>query len=398
MQKKNSFFITIVIIIGVFVIFNPFTKPKQPRPHIPHQSVASLLEYVQKNPQKPEELVCDFFVKHDLVFLGDIKTMPVKQNINFIRKLIPYLMEYNVNILAMEFIRNKDQVLVDELLQAENFDETKARQILFNFNIQWGYQEHIELLKSIWEINREKSSNFFRVIGLYPDVNWQVIQTQDDMKNVNKIKNLYFEGFPNDFMADIIKKQIVEQNKKALIYTTVNNAFTHFVFKGNTDSFLQTQFGRMPGSGEQIYSLVGDKAVTVLFHFPWFDMENQNLVFPLQGYIDELIARLGKGYDHVGLHLANTPFADLMIETGFFITGYDTIRFEDLCHGYILQGSMNSYRSAEPIAEFINEDNYELALQKFPGPKPGKQFSIEKLNKNNITMRDMVNKFFKSLQ
>ena len=181
------------------------------------QNENDLAGYLKANWKTPEDYVIEKFENHDYVFIGEYHR--IKHDVDLILNLIPKLYENGIYYLGIEFGDYKDQHLVDSLLDLPYFDRKLANDIMFKCSPDWGYKEYIDIYEVAWEVNHSDTllhNNKFRVINL--------ASYYDPCKEGGAWKDVD----PDVFMAEIIFKEIISKNQKALIYSGSHHAFTKY--------------------------------------------------------------------------------------------------------------------------------------------------------------------------
>jgi len=82
------------------------------------------LNYLTSNYLTPEDYVVRKFQDHDIIFVGEAHH--VKQNLEFLHRLIPVLHQNGVYYLGYEFALYEDQGMIDRLITANEYDEKMA--------------------------------------------------------------------------------------------------------------------------------------------------------------------------------------------------------------------------------------------------------------------------------
>ena len=217
-----------------------------------------LVGYLKSNWQTPEEYVIKKFEDHDYIFIGEYHR--IKHDVDLILRLIPQLHENGINNLAIEFGNYEDQYLVDSLLNLSFFNRNLARQIMFNNSPFWGYAEYIDIYRVAWEVNHAKNEglkNRFRVVNL------------GAVYDPCKKGGAWRDTDPDIYMADVIFKELISKNEKALIYSGNHHAFTQYhqpLFNFEKDTLYGLNNTRM---GNVIYDSLHHKVFNIYLHASW---------------------------------------------------------------------------------------------------------------------------------
>ena len=383
MNRKTFYWIVIGVAIVIF-FFNPFDRNKPGnvyRPRNPRSVISESYDYIVNEAEAPADYVASLFKRHDVVFIGEFDR--VKQQVDFVRELIPVLDAAGVKRLGIEYALYEDQELIDRLVTAASYDELLAEQILFNRLVIWGYQEYADLFRTAWEVNRNKGSGEepFRIIGLNVRQNWEHLRTQDDIEDPEVIRKVISNGIPDVYMAQVIRKEFITPGEKGVVYTNAQHAFTDYTNTAYAEKALSQGLDDNRRTGNIIHDEIYERAATVLLHSPWPDSKaGTGLAYPANGIIDDLIKRLPEERTFLGFDIAGTPLGAQRIYTSSYIDGYPQITFADLCDGYIILGPMSAYVPVTAIEGFINSGNIDRALEQFPGPKEEEEISVADMN------------------
>ena len=76
------------------------------------------------------DFVIDVFRTKDIVFLAEDHA--IKNNLLFVKQLIPDLYKAGVYYLGMEFGASEDQDILDNLVTGDSFSMNKARELMFH--------------------------------------------------------------------------------------------------------------------------------------------------------------------------------------------------------------------------------------------------------------------------
>ena len=133
---------------------------------------ASLVAELKANGKPPGEYVVSKFATADVVLLGEDHA--IKQNLAFVRSLIPLLYKAGVTNLVMEFGAEEDQAKLDALVTAPSFDDAVAKQLMFHYNTMWSWLDYREIYKAAWDFNRHLApgSKPFRILNMSYVFDW----------------------------------------------------------------------------------------------------------------------------------------------------------------------------------------------------------------------------------
>jgi hypothetical protein len=323
-------------IILLFLILSTLTSALS-------QDMDELREYLETNWKTPEEYVISKFTNHDYIFIGEYHR--IKHDVDLILKLIPLLHKNGINILAIEFGRYENQHLVDSLLRLPYFDRDFARQIMFGFSPTWAYKEYIDIYEVAWQVNYLNNfdeNSFFRIISL--------MTRYDPCKDGGAWKDID----PDEYMAEILIKEVISNNQKALIYCGRHHSFTKYHqplydFKNNVlVGFTRNRMGNI------IYDTFGEKAFYITLHAPWVPTDgwDKPYVLPVNGTIDRVMDSFN--CKRVGFDLEGSPFGELTTSDSYFAFGYVDFTLKDFADGYIFQYAIRDYMPITMETSYYN--------------------------------------------
>lgn len=309
------------------------------------QNYTELQNYLKKNWKTPEEYVVSKFVDHDYVFIGEYHR--IKHDVDLILNLIPLLYQNGIYNLGIEFGLYEDQHIIDSLLNAPQFDRQLIRTIFFKSNPVWGYKEYIDIYQVAWEVNQTNLTkpNRFRVVNLAPKY--------DPCKEGGAWKEID----PDVYMGDILKKEFVSKNQKALIYSGNHHAFTKYhqpLYDFAKDTLYGFAKKRM---GNIIYDSLKTKTFNIYLHAGWISSKGWNAptVLPVNGVIDSLMSLYRD--KRVGFDVANSPFGQLISTDSYYALGYDDFTLDKYCDGYIYQYAFKDYQPITTEPYFYKRSN-----------------------------------------
>lgn len=373
MERRQFTFIIIAVLIVLF-IWNPFSRrgnnQKVPPPRVTQEQAESMAEYLSNYGRPPEEFVTGMFAQRDIVFIGE--STKIKEQVEFIQNVIPHLYEAGVTILGLEHALADDQLVIDDLITSSLFDEKKARQILFNRYVMWGFQEYVDIFKAAWKLNSGLSRNQepFRILGLAVKQDWTVLKTQKDLKNQEVKQQILAYGMPSTFMADALGSKVLDRGEKALVFCTIQQSFTRYQSKQYQENAEKEGYDEVRGAGNIIYDRIGSKAATVYMHLFWPDLKSQyGVTFSVNGIVDAAISILPEAEHRAGFDTSGNPASDIPIKSGIYTYEYEELTMKDFCDGYLIFGPLHQYHPVTPIPDFFDQTNTEAALANFPAPK-----------------------------
>src|SRR5258707_355184 len=134
-------------------------------------TIASVRTYIANQHESPEDYVVRQFLTHDIIFLGEMDG--VRENLAFLRQLLPRLHAAGVYNLGYEFSVYKDQPKIDRLLTSASYDPKIANDLLNEIDLTYVTQEYTDVYKTAWELNRKLPTGArpFRIVAFNLDEN-----------------------------------------------------------------------------------------------------------------------------------------------------------------------------------------------------------------------------------
>jgi len=386
-MKRNTLLVVVVAVAAFFLLFNPLqwfsgNKNNVRRPSTDASKVTPLAQFAQDSWRSPSDYIVKTFATHDIVFLGEM--YKIKQNVTLVSSLIPALYAAGVRSLGIEYALSDDQAQIDALLGAPTWDESKARQITFDWLVTWGFQEYVDIYKAAWTFNRGLAAGAkpFRIVGLSVRENWQYIKTARDGTDAGVVAKVFANGIPDAHMAEVIQSQFVATGEKALIYTGTQHIFTRYHSTPYEKNAASMKLAETRRAGNIIFAAIGNRAFAISLHAPWPDASNKTgFGFPVGGLIDAMIDALPDSKKSGGWDTAGTALGSLSVNTTAYATSAKTGTLADVFDGYIVQGPIKDFATVTPIKDFITAANIDRANASFPGVKPDKPYTVEQLTK-----------------
>lgn len=331
----------------------------------------NLEDYLNIHWKSPESYVIDKFSEHDIVIIGEV--YKVKHDVELIHHLIPFLYKKGIYNLGIEFGSYEYQNKVDELINGKVYDENLARWIFFKNNPTWGYKEYIDIYREAWKLNSslpEKAPKF-RVVNLGYGPAWNEI-TEEEWNSADRetiMKKVWKFGNYDEYMAQVVSKEFIEKEQKALIYCGMHHAFTgyrqpNYGYKDYQVAFRSFEENRM---GQILYRKLEKKIFSICLHYPWASkMEQDDIsksVYPVNGIID--LVMMGLRDKRVGFDLAGTPMGELPDSSSCYSVGYENFTLENFCDGYIFQKNFKDYEGCTVDENFVTDKNLQEVIGTF---------------------------------
>lgn len=332
--------------------------------HLDAQSIDETpATYLMKHSRIPEDYVIDKFKTNDVVLFGEHHL--VRENLLFVQQLVPALYQNGIYNLGMEFGASELQDKLDQLVNAEVYDETLAREIMYAYNVTWAYREYIDVYKAAWKLNRSlpPAARKFRILNLSYIYHWERFagRTPESMKAV------FPKGTADMYRAAIIEKEIFGKNEKLLALVGTPHAYTRYgsaYFKYNGDNFYDYDRDWL---GNRLYRNHPGKVFNILLHQDFTKKVGDAYVpvSPADGAIEKLME--ARGNKPAGFDLLNTPIGKLP-DNSLHAVGYEGFTLEQLFDGYIFLEPLRQLEGCTVIEGFVTEENLQHTLEQFPDP------------------------------
>jgi hypothetical protein len=342
---------------------------------LPAQEITpEMIDYIRKSAQDPQTYVIEKFRNYDVVFLGEHHL--VKENLQFVQSLVPELYKNGIYSIGMEFGAFEVQDKLDELVTSETYNEQLAREIMFTYNVAWGYQEYLDVYKAAWQLNRSlpEKARKFRILSLSYIFHWERFS---GTRNPESMSLVFPLGTVDKFRAEIIEKEVIQKNEKILALVGTPHAYSGYgsaFYKYNGDNFVDFDHDWL---GNRLYRKYPGKVFSILLHqaFTMKQGENYTRISPCEGAIEKLMSL--NNNKPLGFDLQDTPPGRLR-DRSMNSIGYKDFTLGQFFDGYIFLEPLNKLEGCSVIPDFVNETNIREALEKFPDPDwHGKMSSLE---------------------
>ena len=329
---------------------------------------------------EPVNYISNLFSSHEIVLVGH--NLPSRKTGLFLQQLIPAVNKAGVYLLGIEWACMDDQSLLDELVNADQFDEGIARSALFRWGLRhhFAFVEYLDILRAVWAINRTQASGSapFRIVALDYDIDIEAVTDNADLLSPYAWEHLRPRGPASKHMADVLLTEFVRHGHKALVLTKTGNALTRMRRRPHpTMDQIDTQIvdGKVVGCGNYVYSAIADRAATVLLHQPLTaDGEHGLFTLPADGYLDAAFAHTNNPHFPVAFDVSSGSIGRLPCATSI-----DNGDISQLCNGWIFLERPKDVRGPTPLRGLVDETNIAEA----------RKWSLDPmLRQPNSTIRD----------
>jgi hypothetical protein len=349
----GKFLVLVIVLLGLYVLYNLSifnTKHK-----LTKEETSLYLKQLDKVNSDPYHFVAEKFDTHSVVFIGELHKR--RQDLEFFGKLIPYLYhEKDIKIIGWEFGAAEYQKDADSIVTAAEFDRKKAISILRRTEFFWCYEEYLNIFKIIWETNKgiENQNDKIRFLQLNKPYNSKWWNSRDNKIRLNEHK----DNFDN-ILPKIVEKQVIQKNKKILIYCGLHHSFTRF----QTPVFF---FRKNPDlrAGQILYNKYPDKVFQITLISPFGPkwtifktiMGDQDFKFtyPFKGVFNQLYDTIKRPF---AINSNNNVFAKLKDNNSFY--AFDTwsgIKLKDFTDGCIMISSFEEIQPVHIIKDWVTTE------------------------------------------
>lgn len=345
-----------------------------------------LAEHVADNGVDPTAYIARCFDRHDLVFLGEFGRS--RQGGRLLQDLVPALVDAGVWTLAVEWLLVEDQARLDQLVQADRYDQDLAADLVFRWGMRHAtvFQEYVDVLEVAWRANRRRDADApaFRVLALDADLDYDAVTDQADLLAPEAWPHLRSRGPAGRVMADRIQRELLGARRRALVACSTTHALTHHRRAAHPD-FDQIDVdivdGRVLGVGNHVYGWRADRVTTVLLHQPLPGRVDGgvDLVYGADGLIDLVFAQHDGPKYPVGFDVVSGPFASLDSRTA-----HDEPMLGGWTHGYVFLDPVTDMAAPTPcLGPVVDSSLVEARRRVLPG-------SLREDDVDVATLRDAI--------
>lgn len=327
-------------------------------------SIDKSIQYLLDHKQSPQEYIASIFTTKDIVLLSEEHR--VKENLELVKSLIPFLYKKGVYTIGMEFGASENQKTLDSLILAPTYNEDLARKLMFNYNSGWVFKGYTDLYKAAWAFNKTiaGSARKFRILNLSYRYNWSSFSGS---RTAEKMKKVFYKGNTEAYRFGIVEKEIIAPGEKILILTGDIHAFTRYKFP--VYDFLAVDFTRLENGyfGNLLYDKYPEKVYSVLLHKPLMNLPDTKpeLVSPANGAIERIMQQLGN--EPLGFDLVHTPLGKLR-DDSYYSLGHKDFTLGDFYDGYVFLKPIKKLSGCEIDTAFLTQKNWEKAKDNVADP------------------------------
>ncbi len=410
-KKPMNMMVFVLLLVGVFVTYIVVTglvkgceAGKPVLPSMTDEQLKPYLDDLNKNGSDPVDYINGLFAEHDVVFLGNMwffEALQPKRQVELVIRLVPLLYKQGVTAVGIINVLARDQETIDKIVTARDFDEKAVPKLLFDRAVIGGAQEYVDLFRAVWNVNKKRPARTrpMRILGLSPEMHFEYmreIKEKQDTEDPGIYKKIFGDRLVDDFMLEIIDKQVVRSKAKALFFLPQENCIIRYISRAMVKRYQELGFDYKGSTAYRLHQEIGDRCVSVFLHTPWWVLRGGNPFpdYPAEGLFDVVLKQLPSGNAERAVSLTTGTFGDILLKksywlniltTDFYLDPVENLRLKDLCDGYIILGPLADYTDITPIKGFITETNFKEAVDRAPWLPPetgdkGEQFTPEKMN------------------
>jgi hypothetical protein len=337
-----------IFLVAVYILLNTHFGRKYRR--VTEADLKRYTDYLETHISEPPAFISQKFETCDVVLLGEIHGR--KQDLELVKSLIPYLYKRNgISVIGWEFGSSDFQAEVDSLVNAPEYDESKAIRIMRTFEVDWNYKEYLDIFRIIWRLNRDLPPGRPRVrfLQLGWDLNDSKLYSPDPVVRSEERKR---RRERDRHMADIVDREVLQRGKKILWYSGLHHAFTRY---RQPRFFFQRRTGEKRRAGNFLYDRYPGRVYCVALHAPVLSplsvleesfpsLISTKTYYPFGGVIDKVYAQKKRPF---AFDTAGSPFGELKDNYSYYsVDRWGGLKLRDFCDGYVV---LCSFEEAEPV-------------------------------------------------
>ncbi|MBN2286134.1 MAG: hypothetical protein JXI43_06780 [Tissierellales bacterium] len=338
-------------------------------------------KYLDESSQEPSQYVVEKCKKHQIVILGEIHHQ--KEYLDFFKRTISDIYhKANVRYVVLEVPLVTHNGKLEKLVTGKNYDRELAWEIIRSEGFSdWGDKDYWEILETVWSLNQTlpQGNEPMRIIGVEINYDFKLFNLWaknklDDEELIALAESQHPLLLKRDeLMAAAIDQYVINKKEKGIVLIGAAHSYTHYVQLtpnawnrhyampcGNKDDDLLKFWPRM---GNILYQQHGDSIFQILFHYPSFP---PNKFFISDDYdgeepcITQLIENIMAGRVDlpVGFDVINSPFGLLRDSQSYEFHFQPSVKFSDICRGYIYLKPWKDMTFSSWLDGFISEELY----------------------------------------
>jgi hypothetical protein len=340
-----------------YVLFNTPLTPSVRT--LSEDELRAYTHYLDTNLSAPQPFVAEKFDHHDVVLIGEMHWK--RQDVEFVRSLIPYLYRTRgVRVFAWEFGASDFQGEADAIVNAPAFDRKRAIAFMRRSSFSWNFEEYLDIIRTIWEVNHAipDGQEKVRFLQLGSDHNPRKLTSADP-----GVRRREAARFPYDLkMGQIVEREVINKHTKALWYSGLHHAFTHYT----QPLFLFLKAHGIRG-GTYLFQRYPERVYLVQLSQPFMDRlliprvfapalfgRRLSVVPPFRGAFDQIYRAYGRPF---AVDAQTSPFGDLADNHSYYsMDRWGSVTLREMSDGYAMLCAVADMEPVRLIPDWITSD------------------------------------------
>ncbi len=308
--------------------------------------------------EAPEAFLVRQFATADAVLLSE--DHGVRQNLAFLKSLIPALYRAGVSSIAMEFGGVEQQAELDRLVTGPRYDETVARNLMFRYDSGWPLRDYWDVYRAAWAFNQTLPSGArpFRILNLTYRLAWEEMGGPMTPATARRV---FHEGPVDPYRARLIQQEVLDKGDKTLAFVGWPHAITRFklpLYDYNAPGFVRWESRNL---GHVLHAENPGRIRSVILHAPFASADGMGLVQPARGVLEQAFASHGApcAFDLHG------PAGDLH-DASAHAVGDPGFTMRDFADGYIILDRLGNLEGCELDMAYVTPATFDDARRRFP--------------------------------
>ena len=307
--------------------------------------------------EAPAAFIARQFNQADIVLLAE--DHGVRQNLAFLKALIPTLHAAGVRSIAMEFGGVEEQEELDRLVTGPTHDRTLARQLMHRYDSGWPLRDYWDLYHAAWTFNRTlgPGAKPFRIIISYR-LAWE---TLEGPLTIPAARRVFHRGPLDAFRARVLEQEVLARGEKTLGFVGWQHAVTRFeppMLDIHAADFVRRENRNL---GRLLHASHPGRVRCVVLHTPFPAGDGLGLVQPAGGALERAFAVHGApcAFD-LGGPAGRWPDASA------HAAGNPEFVMGDLADGYIVLDRLARLEGCDLDTEFVTPQTFADARRRIP--------------------------------
>lgn len=308
--------------------------------------------------ETPEDFILRQFADADVVLLSE--DHGVRQNLAFLQSLVPALYKAGVRSISMEFGGIDQQAELDRLVTAPAYDETIARNIMFQYDTGWPLRDYWDVYRAAWAFNATLAPGAppFRIINLTYRIAWEEMAGPMTPETARRV---FHDGPVDPFRARMVQREVLDRGEKTLAFVGWPHAITRYerpLYDYNAPGFVRRESRNL---GNILHAEHPGRVRCVILHAPFSSGDGLRLVQPAGGALELAFIRHGApcAFDLRG------PAGGLK-DTSALAVGDPAFTLGDFADGYIVLDRLSHLEGCQLDRNYVTGANFEEARRRFP--------------------------------